>query len=218
MFAHGLQRVGHPEGVVVLQCDVVAPQQVVHLHLVDFLLCPVTDDSARADIVEVVEQLGVVAEDFPVGVDAVERLRRLLVETHIIIIGRSDDGQFGARIDHPFPLVLVERPLLLSDALVSTEGTLAIGVEILVMRLSLAKAHVLDVGNEQFHLIIGKRDNALELLLSHFVVHPHDTDERLVVVGFRFSPVVYVGRLQGLLGIEERGVEVAVMEVVRQAV
>ena len=103
MLGEGLKGIGGEEGVVTLSGDEEAAHQVVELLLVDLLLGALRDDATRTDVIEPVEQLGGVALHL-VGVDGVESLDGLFLQTHVIIIGGVDDGVLALGIVQPAQL------------------------------------------------------------------------------------------------------------------
>ena len=180
VFGNGLKGIGHEVGEVVALGYLVAAQQVVHLLLVDVVGRPFGEYASGADVVEVVQELGRVALHL-LGVDGHECLDRLLVEAYIIIIGGSDDGQFGLGIEQASLLALAEQMALLVDALQAVDGPFTIVVEVLGARTALAEAHLLDVADEQFQLVVGDFGNAVEHALRTVVFHLGNVPERLVV-------------------------------------
>ena len=103
VLGEGFEGVGGEEGVVTLSGDEEAAHQVVELLLVDLLLRALRDDATRTDVIEPVEQLGGVALHL-VGVDGVESLDGLFLQTHVIIIGGVDDGVLALGIVQPAQL------------------------------------------------------------------------------------------------------------------
>ena len=103
MLGEGFKGVGGEEGVVTLSGDEEAAHQVVELLLVDLLLRALRDDATRTDVIEPVEQLGGVAL-YLVGIDGVEGLDGLFLQTHVIIIGGVDDGVLALGIVQPAQL------------------------------------------------------------------------------------------------------------------
>ena len=60
-------------------------------------------------------------------------------------------------------------------------GTFVIVVELLITRFTLTQTHLLDIGHEQFHLIIGHETNAVKEFVGILIVHLHNAYKRKVV-------------------------------------
>ena len=217
MLGEGLEGVGGEEGVVALPGDEEAAHQVVELLLVDFLLRALSDDAARSDVIQPVEHLGGVALHL-VGVDSVEGLDGLFLQTHIIIIGGVDDGVLALGIVQTAQLSGRELTALLVDAVQCLVGQLTVLMELTITRTALTKPHVLHVGHHPLHLVVARLQHFIQQHLSIVVLHADDTDEGLVVTCLRPTLAVTVAQFIGPDGISLGRVDVAVMISIREGI
>ena len=100
MLADGLHGIGFPIREPSLPRQQHATQQMVELLLVDFLLGALGDDSTRAYIVKITQELSCILLQL-ISVDIHQSLARLLFKTYIIIIGGSDNVELTLGIDQP---------------------------------------------------------------------------------------------------------------------
>ena len=84
-------------------------------------------------------------------------------------------------------------------------------VESTVVTATLAEAHLLHLGNQQFYLVIGQRQRLVQLLLSLIVIHAYQRDESQVVKSLGTS-VIKRRLLVGLLSIILCRVDVAIVK------
>ena len=77
-----------------------------------------------------------------------------------------------------------QRGALLGNPVEPLQRLLPVVVEILVFRFPLAKTHSLDVGYEQFHLVVGHVVNTIQQAVCLGILHLGQFDEDDVVVGF----------------------------------
>ena len=200
VFGEGLEGIGSEIGIVATTGQEEAAHQVVELLLVDLVLRALGDDAARSDVVEVVEVLGRVALHL-VGIDGVEGLDRLLLESYIIVIGGVDDGILGLGIKQGATIVVGEIVDLFMDAADGLISQFAILMELAVARTTLTETHLLDVGDEALYLMVGGLDDLVEDALSLVVLHAHDVDEGEVVEGLCPTRTVAFSERCGTLGI-----------------
>ena len=129
-------------------------RQVVHLLLVYLLGRSLRQDASGTDVIKIVQILGRIVAHL-VGVQLADGLHRLALQTHIIIIGGSDNGHLRLRIQQSAALVFVQLVALFVDALQGVDRFLAVFVKLAVTATTLAEAHLLDVAHQQLHLIVG---------------------------------------------------------------
>ena len=144
--------------------------QIIHLLLIDVLSTPFGDDSACANVVKIVQILSRVATHL-VGVDGHQSIDRLILQTHIIIIGGIDDGKLRFAIAQTTLLAVVQLVALFVDTLHAGDGAFTEIVKVLVMGTTLTKAHLLHIANEQFYLIVSKFRNVVQGRLRLLIIH-----------------------------------------------
>lgn len=162
--------------------------------------------------------MGGVSPQVVVGVDGMYGFDGRLFESYIIIIGGSDDGEFGACIRHTFLGTCGQHSVLFVDATQASVGIIHIVVELFVAAFTLTKAHLLDVGNKQFYLVVGDLGHLFELVGGFAILHLGDVVERKVVERLGLTVVIGLGKGQSTVGINACRVEVAVMTGVRKVV
>lgn len=151
-------------------------------------------------------------------VNIADSVYALAFQSDIIIICRGNNIEFRLRIDIPTLLAFREHAPLLLYAVQTPLGFLMIIIEILVCRATLAKAHLLDIGNEQLNLIVGNKRDRIKYRGGPLVVHLRCIIESEVVKGFGVPVVITISDTQGFLSIDAHRVEVAVMIVIGQGV
>ena len=144
------------------------------------------------------------------GIDGIESRRRLGKQTYIIIIGGTDDGILRRGVGHAAQQTGIECRFLFLDAIETLLSTLAVVVELTVARHSLTEAHLLDVGNKQFHLIICNRRDDTQEGVGTGIIHAHYVNKGYVIICLGTTIVIDVER-KHLMRIVEGGIEIAVM-------
>ena len=86
----------------------------------------------------------------------------------------------------------------------------AIIIELTVARHSLAQAHLLDVGNEQFNLIVGYRRDNIKDGISMSIIHAHDIHESHIVKCLSPTRIIHIKR-KNKMGIMKGGIEITVV-------
>ena len=83
-----------------------ATRQTVHLLLMNIFRAAFGDDTACSNVVKVVQILGCITTHL-VGIDGHQCINRLILKTHIIIIGGIDDGKLGLGIEQTLLLTFI---------------------------------------------------------------------------------------------------------------
>ncbi len=143
---------------------------------------------------------------------------RLTFQTYVIVVGALNDGHFGLGINHALLQAFRQQETLLVDAVQTIYCQLAVVVELAVVGASLTESHVLDVGNEQFHLVVGEQGYRVKPPFGFVVVHAHHADESQVVECFGLSVVVGRGGAVGQLRIVGRRVKTTVVIGIRNRI
>ena len=100
----------------------------VHLLLIDVVRAAFSDDAACSHVVEVVKVLCRVMAHL-VDIDFHQGFYGLALQADIIIIGGTDNGQFGLRINHALLQAFGERAALFVDALLVADSAFAMFVK-----------------------------------------------------------------------------------------
>ena len=193
-----LQCVSCEIGVMVTLGYLQATQQVVELLLGDIVLGALCNDATRSDVVEIVQELGRVLlhilRCLHQGINA------LLLQSYIIIIGGTDDGQFRFSIEQPLLLALCQQLAFLIDASQGFPGPFAVVIELTVMGAALTQAHLLHVSHQQFQLVVGNRRDGVEQLSGLVIVHADDAHEGQMIQGLGLTVAVACRLLGSLAG------------------
>ena len=139
------------------------------------------DYASSSYIIYIVEILRSVVAHGRTGGHVVERIGRLPLQSHIIVVCGVDYCvfRFGV-VQSPF-LPLGQFVALLVYAPQASVGTLTVVVEVLVARRSLAEAHLLHLGYEQFDVVVGVGGGFVKLLPGFVIVHaPHACEGHVV--------------------------------------
>ncbi len=155
MFGHGFERVCHKECVAALLGHDEAFKQQGKLLPIDVFLRTLRDYASGSYIIYIVEILRSVVAYGGAGSHVIERIGRLPLQSHVIIICGVDYRVFRFGIVQPSFLSLGQFVALLVYAPAAPVGTLAVVIKVLVARHSLAEAHLLHLGYEQFNVVVG---------------------------------------------------------------
>ena len=213
VLAHALKRLSLEEGIVVGNGQLIATHQIGELGIGNGILGFLVDDAARADVVEIVQHLSRIVLKVNFLLDVENGLGRLLRETYIIEIGGENDVVLALGISHTATLMFVKPVLFLLDTMNAPLRSNAVVVEELVLRLSLAETHALNISNKLLDEVVGR--DAIEQRISTIVVHPSDVVECQIVEGLSLSVAIAIGKGQCLLSIDASRIERAIMELVR---
>ena len=178
---------------------------MVELFLVDFLLGALGDDSTRAYIVKITQELSCILLQL-ISVDIHQSLARLLFKTYIIIIGGSDNVELALGIDQPVVFAVGQQMLLFVDTAHAAQCTFTMVVELFVLRLTLTEPHELYVGNEKFYLIVGDFGNLSQLLVGTFEIHPNGGHKSQIVERLGSAGIVSFRQVESTVGINLCGV------------
>ena len=100
---------------MMLTCHLKATQQIVKLLLLNVLLRSLRQYTASSNIIEIVQPLSCILFDlvrhFRQGINA------FLLQSHIIIIGGCDNGQFTLGIKQPTGLTVCKQMAFLIDTI-----------------------------------------------------------------------------------------------------
>jgi hypothetical protein len=113
--------------------------------------------------------------------DALKCLDALTLETYIIIIGGVDNRILCFGIKQTMPVMLGEQLTLFVDTKDGLISQLTILVELTIARTTLAETHLLHIGYELLHLIVGSLYGFVEEFFSLIILHTDDMDEGEVV-------------------------------------
>ena len=175
-----------------------AAQQVVELLLSNVVLGALGNDATRSNVVEIVQELGRVLLHILGRLH--QGINALLLQSYIIIIGGTDDGQFRFGIEQPPLLALRQQLALLVDAPQGLPGLFTVVIELTVMGAALTQAHLLHVGHQQFQLVIGNGRNGVEQLSGLVIVHADDAHEGQMIQGLGLAVAIACRLLSGLAG------------------
>ena len=155
MLADGLQCIRLPIRIrIAATCQHIALDEIVKLSLRHLIGRIALDGATRAKIIKIIEILGGILLQ-NIRVDVIESLHHRSFQLHIIEISGSHDVKLGACIHHALALPLGQIVILLLYTAQTTHGTLTISIKILVAGFTLAKSHILNVGNKEFYLVVG---------------------------------------------------------------
>ena len=189
---------------------------MVELCLLDLSFCAFDNDAAGTYIVQIVQVLGrVLLHLFAYGIQGTDSLTR---QSYIIIIGGGDNGQLALGIDQPLLLTFVKRRTLLVDTLQRTAGLLTIVVELTVARLALTQAHLLNIADQQFQLVVCNLSHLVQQRFGLGIVHLDDTYKGQMIQGLCLSVRIVVGMVECLLGIKSRRINVTIMIGIRNTI
>ena len=149
-----LQGVCLPIREVVLSCKHIASYEILKLLLFNSFLCVRIDNTTRADVIEVGQQLCYVCLNLSIRVNLVDGFDGWLFQTYIIIIGGGNDSKLRAGIDHTTSLTRREQCFVFFNTMKSFLCLFIVVVELLIERLTLTETHQLDISNQQFYLVI----------------------------------------------------------------
>ena len=147
-----LQRIGHKVRHASLSRHQEATHQMVEFTLVDFLLCTFGNDTTSTDVVHIIKVLGRIAQHL-VRTNLVQRLNRLTLKTHIIIIGGVHDGILCFCIEQTSEVVRREGTPFFVDTSQGAISQFAIFVEGAIVGTTLTKTHLLHISDEQLNLM-----------------------------------------------------------------
>ena len=183
---------------------------MVELLLDNLLLRPLSDDAARTYIIHIIKVLGRIAQHLA-GMDAPQGLDALTLESYIIIIGGIDDGVLRLGIEQAVLIVGREQRALFIDAKDGLISQLAILMELTIARTTLTEAHLLHIGDELLHLVIGGLDDFIKELFSLIILHTDDVDEGEVVKGLCPTRRITIRQVASTSCVDFSRIEVAVM-------
>ena len=83
-------------------------------------------------------------------------------------------------------------------------------VKFAIARHTLAKAHLLYVGNEQFYLIVGNRRDYTQEGVGMGIVHAHDIHKCHIVECLGTAILIYIKR-KDLTGIMKSGIKITIV-------
>ena len=187
---------------------------MVELLLVDLVLRTLRDDAACTDVIQVVQILGRITLHL-VGIDGVQSLNGLSLQTHIIIIGGIDDGIFRLGIEQTTGIPLRKGLYVLIDTVHGTACQLTELMELAVSGTTLAETHLLDIGDEEFHLVIRSLYHLGQQFFSLVVFHPCDMDECQIVEGLSPTRRIMSRQIKSLLGKVPGTVDISIVKGIR---
>ena len=173
MFGKSLNGISSEIGIIGPSCQEETAHQMVELLLVDLLLGSLSDDATRPDVIEIVQELCRIADDL-IGINRLQGINRLSLETYIIIIGGVDNGVFGLCIEQHPSVALREQRLIFLDTHHGQIGQFTILMELPVTRTSLTETHLLDIGHQELELVISNGRHLVEQAVGPIVLHPDD--------------------------------------------
>ena len=121
------------------------------IQIIDFLLTYLFRGTFRKhtacpDVVEIVEILGGIVAHL-VCIQLLKGFHTLALQSHIIIIGGSDNSHFRFSIGQTLALMLRKLGTLFIDAFKGPDGLFAPFVKLTILRTTLTEAHLLDITN-----------------------------------------------------------------------
>ena len=170
-----------------------------------------SNNAASTYIIMISKELSRIVANLPIWIDEQERIDRLLFQTYIIIIGGSDNLELGGCIDHSSLEVGVQRFWFFLYAMHTSDSTLTIVVKVFVLRLTLTKAHALNISHQQFHLIVGDQSNAVQKFVGILIIHFQYADKSEVVQCFCLACGITISCCQSTFGINRSGIKIAIM-------
>ena len=195
-----------------MQRQLVALHQVIPFLLVHLFLGTFRDNSSCTDLIEIVQILCRILLQFRIVLDGFKRFNRRLLQSYIIIIGGCDNGQLAPGIDHTLSHSGCEVDRLLLYPSQRPTGILIVFVEILVARHTLTESHLLNIGYQQFYLVVRQHGYAIQLTVGLLVSHLGQTDEGHVVQCLRLTVAIVFGHGKCLVRIIPGRVEILIME------
>ena len=205
-----LEGIGGEEGHIGMTCQQEAAHQMVKLLLVDLLLGALGDDAASSDVIHIVEILGRIAQHL-VGMDTLKSLDALALKTNIIIIGGIDNRILRLGIEQTTPIVLREQLALFVDTSYGLISQLAKLMELTIARTSLTETHLLHIGYELLHLIVGSLNGFVEELFGLIILHTDDMDEGKVVESLCPTRLITFRQVASTSCVNFSRIEVAIM-------
>ena len=139
--------------------------------------------SARTNIIIEREQLRHIAHQQRIFLDAQHCLRRSARLSDIIQIGGEHNPILRTGVDKTLAVGSRQIGVLLLNLLHVLQGVMTFVIEVLVLRLALAKTHQLHTTNHQFYFVIGIFYDLVEYSLGFCILHLCDVVESHVVHG-----------------------------------
>ena len=210
MFGERLEGIGREERHIGMARQEEAAHQMVELLLVDLLLGTLGDDAASTYIIHIIKVLGRVAHHL-VGMDAPQGINTLALETYIIIIGGIDDGVLRLGIEQTALVMGREQRALFIDATDGLISQLTILVELAIARTALTESHLLNIGDELLHLVIGSLNGFVKELFGLIILHTDDVDEGEVIQGLCPTRRITIRQVASTSCVDFSRIEVAIM-------